>query len=98
RTLAPLQRHATAMFRPERDERLRNDGMAGHETQRPLLCYRRDNQDQFHPRERLADALARTAAERKVRELRQRRLELRRPAVGIETIGARVKPRVAVRH
>ena len=61
--------------------------MIGHQVQPPLLRDGRDDEDQLHPGERLADALAGTAAEWEIRELRQRRFELRRPPIGIESIG-----------
>ena len=64
---SPLHRHPHAVLRPQRDQRLRHDRMARHEPQPPLLRDRRDEEDQLHPRERFADALARAAAERESR-------------------------------
>src|SRR5437870_13112797 len=77
---------------------MRDDWMIRNEAQLPLLRDRRDDEHELHPGERVADALARPAAERDVRELRQRRLEFGGPAIVVEAIRLREETRIAVHH
>src|SRR4051794_8439277 len=72
--------------------------MALHEREPPLLSDRGNNQHELHPRERLADALARTATEQEIRESRQRRFDLRGPAIGNELFGPVEVSRITVHH
>ncbi len=75
---------------------MRDDRVIGHQLKPPLLRDGGHQQHQLHPRERLADALTRTAAEREVREARQPRLELGCPSIGIKVLRVGVVPRIAV--
>src|SRR2546425_7567961 len=86
------------MLRPQRDEGPRRHWMPGRQAQAPALGDGRHDEDQLHPRERLANALARSSAEGEVRELRQRRLEFRRPASWIESARLLEEPWIAMRH
>src|SRR5262245_20126168 len=72
--------------------------MVGGETEAPPLCDGRDDEDQLHPGERLANALARSAAEGEIRELRQTCLERGRPTGRIEAIRIFEEPRIALCH
>src|SRR5436190_6921257 len=70
--------------------------MTRHQVKPPALRNRGEDQDQLHPRKRSPYALARTAAEGKVGETWKRRLECRRPAIGIEPRGLWIVPRIAM--
>ena len=59
---------------------------------------RREDQDPFHPRERLADADAGAAAEGEVGELRPAFLPVGQPAIGVEPLRVREEPRVPVQE
>jgi uroporphyrin-III C-methyltransferase/precorrin-2 dehydrogenase/sirohydrochlorin ferrochelatase len=72
-----LQDHRQPVARPDRDQALRLDRMAGLEAQAIALCDRRQDQDAFFHGERRADTDARARAERQVSEARTRRSALR---------------------
>jgi uroporphyrin-III C-methyltransferase/precorrin-2 dehydrogenase/sirohydrochlorin ferrochelatase len=69
----PLQNHRQTVARPDRDQALRLDRMAGFEAQAIALRDRSQDQDSFLHGERRADADARAGAERQVGEARARR-------------------------
>ena len=64
------------MFRAQRDQRLHLYRVTGHEAHLPFLRQRRNQQYAFHPRELLAYAHARAAAEREISVLWPRWLSL----------------------
>jgi uroporphyrin-III C-methyltransferase/precorrin-2 dehydrogenase/sirohydrochlorin ferrochelatase len=68
--LPPLQDHRQTVARPDCDQALRLDRMAGLETQAIALRDRRQDQHAFGHGERRADADARAGAERQVGEAR----------------------------
>jgi uroporphyrin-III C-methyltransferase/precorrin-2 dehydrogenase/sirohydrochlorin ferrochelatase len=71
--LPPLQDHRQTVARPDCDQALRLDRMAGLEAQAIALCDRRQDQHAFGHGERRADADTRAGAERQVGEARPRR-------------------------
>ena len=91
-----MNRHRQAVLQPERDGRLLNGNVAGYEAQPPLLRDCAHDEHELHPRERLADAPPGAAAERKVGELRERRLERRCPAIGREAFRIRKVRRLSL--
>jgi uroporphyrin-III C-methyltransferase / precorrin-2 dehydrogenase / sirohydrochlorin ferrochelatase len=74
---SPLQNHRQPVARPDRDQALRLDRMAGLEAQAITLRDRRQDQDAFFHGECGADADARAGAEGQVGEARARRCALR---------------------
>ena len=74
--LPPLQDHRQTVARPDRDQALRLDRMAGLEAQAIALGDRRQDQRAFRHGERRADADARAGAERQVGEARTCRRSL----------------------
>ncbi len=69
----PLQNHRQTVARPDGNQALRLDRMAGFEAQAIALRDRCQDQDSFLHGERRADADARAGAERQVGEARSRR-------------------------
>src|SRR5262245_16171521 len=96
--LSGLDRHPDAMLRSQRDEGPWDHRMAGHEAELPALGDRREHKDELHPGEGLANALARPATERKVRELGQRRFECGRPSIWMEPFRLWEEAGIAMHH
>src|SRR3954468_23268801 len=80
----------------KRDSRLDSRSRIADVTEFPILRDSSEKQQPLYPRELLAEADARTTAERKVGKLRPRRRGLGQPPVGIEAVGIRVEPRIAM--
>src|SRR5256885_10251939 len=93
---SPLETHADPALRAQRDDRVEPDPLTANVAEAPALRERREHEDPLHPREALADAQPRAAAEREVRIARARRLRLRREALRDEALGLGEEPRVAV--
>src|SRR5215207_8549698 len=102
--LLPVAVHGSRFtrFSPHRDAALAGaEGDAGlgadvdavGEAQAPAARERGEDEHALHPREALADAAARAAAEGEVGELRARGPGLRREACGVEAFGLRPEAR-----
>src|SRR5690349_3832778 len=88
-TSSRFDRHRHTVFRPQRDDRLKRDGMTADEPQSPPLRDGRERNDPLEPCELLADAHTWSAAEREVRELRTLRLALGREPLRVESLRIR---------
>ncbi|HEV3031136.1 MAG TPA: sialidase family protein [Polyangia bacterium] len=85
-----LEAHRDAAARAQGDERLRDGDVAGHEVKLEALGHGRQHELGLHEREVVADALPRTAAERKVIEAVRGGGALAQESLGVETF--RVRP------
>src|SRR5262249_1718081 len=86
---ALLEPRANPRRWPQRDERFRPDGLIAPDLDAIPLRDRRDDQERLDHRELIADAAARTGAERDVGEPRPRGFALGRESIRVEALGIR---------
>src|SRR6266508_4611671 len=94
--MSRMSLHSNAAARTQRDHWLGPDRQGLRERQAPRLCQRGQYENALHPREALADADSRSAAERKICELRPRGVG--RESSRIEAIRIRPVARIAMHH
>src|SRR5215472_16263609 len=96
--VSPFQLHADSSPGTQRYAMPKNDVLSGNESEAIALRHGSNEERHFRQRELRADADARTAAERQIREARSGRTALPRKPFRIEAIGIVPQCTMAVHH